>query len=107
MGVRALLLQDVAIVEAGKWTTGKMTKAAFPLSKNHSLRLGSGWDWRVVRMTYGGVPCRLLVAFHDLKQNAIAYLGIEAANDMRVVCMLENHSTHAGWHVHASCNQND
>jgi hypothetical protein len=107
MGVRALLQQDVAIVESGKWMTGKMTKAAFPLSKNSSLRLGSGWEWRVVHLTYGGVACRLLIAFHGMKQNAIAYLGIESGTDTRVVFMLENHSTHAGWHVHASCNHND
>lgn len=107
MGVRGLLQQDVVIVDAGKWLTGKMMKTSFPMTKNHSLRLGSGWEWRVVRLTYGGVGCRLLVAFHPMKQNAMAYLGIESGPDTRVVCMLENHSTHVGWHVHASCNEND
>ena len=107
MGIRALLQQNVAIVEAVQWTTGKMAKAAFPLTKNNSFRLGTGWDWRVVRLTYGGVPYRLLVAFHSMKQNALAYLGIETGNDTLVVCMLETHSTHAGWHVHASCNEKD
>src|SRR6266446_4395964 len=107
MGVRALLQQDVAVVDVGQWTTGRMTKAAFPLSKNNSLRLGSGWEWRVLRLTYGGVQCRLLVAFHALKQNAFAHLGIETGNDTRVICMLETHSTHSGWHVHASCNEKD
>ena len=103
MGLRALLLRDAPVIDAGKWETGKMPKSAFPLSKNNSLRLGTGWHWRVIRLTYGEELCRILIAFHEGKQNAFAYFGIESGGDTRVVCSLEHHSTHPGWHVHAAC----
>ena len=51
--------------------------------------------------------CRLLVAFHERKQNAQALFGIEVGEDTRVICQLEHHSTHGGWHVHASCDHSD
>ena len=103
MGVRAILLQKAVLVDAGQWETGRMTKAAFPLSKNRSLRLGNGWDWRVIRLEYASENCRILITFHRNKQNAHAYLGIEKGTDMHVICILESHSTHPGWHVHTSC----
>jgi hypothetical protein len=107
MGVRTFLLQENTLVDAGKWETGKMTRGAFPLTKNNSLRLGTGWVWRVVRVKYGGEVCRILIALHEEKQNAFAYIGIETNGDTRVICMLEQHSTHSGWHVHASCDHKD
>lgn len=106
MGLRSYLLANTSLVDGGKWETGKMTKAVFPLSKNNSLRLGNGWQWRLVRLKYGADVCRLLITLHEQKQNAHAYLGIESGADIRVICILEHHSTHGGWHLHASCDHN-
>jgi hypothetical protein len=87
------------VVETGKWQSGKMPKGLYPLSKNTSVRLGSGWEYCVHKLT-GPNPMSLLIAFHPGKRNYLAWLALEHGNDQAILARFEHHSSHDGWHVH-------
>ena len=81
-----------------------MPKAAFPLSKNSSFRLGTGWDWCVHVVDCAGQAMRLLIAFNAGKQEYLAWLAIDTGNDLGLIARLEYHASHLGWHVHLKPN---
>lgn len=81
-----------------------MPKAAFPLSKNNSFRLGTGWDWCVHTLDCEGQAMRLLIAFHAGKQEYLAWLAIDTGTDLGLIARLEHHASHLGWHVHLKPN---
>lgn len=77
-----------------------MPKAAFPLSKNNSFKLGAGWDWCVFEVSNGATDFRLLVAYHRGKSEYLAWLGLVSGSDTALLARLEYHRSHLGWHVH-------
>lgn len=76
-----------------------MAKADFPLSKNSSFRLGTGWEYCIHQLS-GPATMRLLVAFHAGKSDYLAWLTIENGEDQALIARLEYHASHLGWHVH-------
>lgn len=106
MQFRDFLVADKTISSPGVWSNKKMprTGGKFPLSKNHSFRLGTNWRWRVVDLTAGTSDFRLLIAYHEHKQQYLAALGVSNLSDTLVLARLEYHGTHPGWHLHAYCN---
>lgn len=87
------------VAVSGPWKTGKMTKGDFPLSKNSSFRLGTGWEYCIHELS-GPNRMRLLIAFHVGKRDYLAWLTIENDHDQMIIARLEYHASHLGWHVH-------
>jgi len=87
------------VVEAGQWKSGKMPKGAYPLSKNNSVRLGTGWEYCIHKLS-GPNAMSLLIAFHPGKREYLAWLALEHGNDQAILARFEHHSSHDGWHVH-------
>jgi len=92
-------------VDWGKWQTGGMPPAAFPLSKRRgrSYRLGSSYRWRVITFSALGAKYRLLIAFNLIKEQYRATLAYDQDRDMSVIASYEFHGTHPGWHLHSAC----
>jgi hypothetical protein len=109
MRLKDVVRAKKTITDGGKVSTAKMPKTAFPMSKSNSVRLGSGWHWRLIEFTAhckeADVGCRLLVAFHQGKQNYASYLGLIRNHDTLLLARYEFHSYHAypGWHLHSKC----
>lgn len=91
------------VVETGQWKSGKMPRGAYPLSKNNSFRLGTGWEYCIHKLD-GTNPMSLLIAFHPGKQEYLAWLALEADNDQAILARFEHHKSHDGWHVHLKAN---
>ena len=92
--------REKTITDGGKWTYGKMTHAAFPLSRNHGYRLGQYWNWRVIELELEGALYRLLVAYEPRKLQYRAWLGLVKGDDQILLARLEYHPDHLGWHCH-------
>jgi len=93
-------------VSTGNWTTGKkMPKTAFPLRSNHSYRLAGTWTWRLISFAVSGEQYRVLLAHKAEKQEFMAMLGHLVDRDMTVLCRIEHHGSHPGWHVHYQPNE--
>lgn len=95
------------VTASGGWKSGKMSKSEFPLSKNNSFRLGSGWDWCVHELESALTPMRLLIAYHAGKHEYLAWLAITSPTDQGLIARLEYHASHLGWHVHLKPNDLD
>lgn len=94
------------VTDAGSWSDKRMPKTSgkFPLSKNKQFRVGAaGWRWRVAEVSLDGRDYRLLMTYHQAKENYVACLGLQAQEDTIVLGRLEFHSTHVGWHIHGFC----
>lgn len=76
-----------------------MKASDFPLSKNNSFRLGTGWEYCIHQLS-GPAPMRLLIAFHRGKREYLAWLTLESKNDLGIIARLEYRGSHLGWHVH-------
>lgn len=88
-------------VNTGSWNTNKkMPKASFPLRGSQSYRLAGTWTWRVVSFSVGSDQYRILLAHKAKKHEFIAMLGHLEGRDMTVLCRIEHHGSHPGWHVH-------
>ena len=106
MTLREFVRSKKTLSEAGAWSDKKMPKSGgkFPLSRARSFRVGDrGWRWRVMRFDCCGRDFVLLITYHAGKQNYLAVVATPIGTDLLVLGALENHSTHSGWHVHASC----
>lgn len=106
MSLRDFVKAKKTLIDAGAWTDKRMPKTGgkFPLSRARSFRVGAaGWRWRVVQLEAGGRHYRLLCLLHAGKCNFVAILATPVGTDLLVLGALENHGSHPGWHVHASC----
>jgi len=79
----------------------------FPVSKGHSFRVRSSYNWRIVTFECLGNQFRLLVFYRNDKQEYEAWLGMVDGSDTKVLARLEFHATHPGWHLHTNCETND
>lgn len=106
---QAIRSADKAVSDWGKWQTGGMTSAAFPLSKRRgrAYRVGSAFKWRVIQFSALGETCRVLILYNAGKEQYYAHLAVERGRDMIVVASLEFHGTHPGWHMHGGCGDLD
>lgn len=88
-------------VSIGTWTTGKkMPKTTFPLRGNQSYRLAGTWTWRLISFVAASENYRVLLAHKADKQEFMAMLGHLVGREMTVLCRIEHHGSHPGWHVH-------
>lgn len=88
-------------IHPGKWTSGKrMPKEAFPLRPSQPYRLAGTWTWRVISFLAKGDEYRVLLAYKADKQEFLAMLGRLAGREITVLCRVEHHGSHPGWHVH-------
>ncbi len=104
--LRAFVKAVKTLVNAGAWSDKRMPKTGgkFPLSKAKNFRVGAtGWRWRVISVAVAGKPYLVLVMYHTAKQNFVAAVGTPVGGDLLILGVLENHSTHPGWHLHAGC----
>ena len=93
--------QDKANIELGNWNRSKrMPKSAFPLRINQAYRLPGTWTWRVLKFDVDEFQYRVLLAYKLEKQEFIAMLGLFVKDDTTVLCRVEHHGSHPGWHVH-------
>lgn len=101
MSARTAIRSQKYLLEAGGWHTGKIPKAAFPLShvKSHH-RLGHAWQWCVHLVADEARRYRLLVAFEPGKRQYWAWLGAVFGEDQAVIARVEYHASHDGWHCH-------
>jgi hypothetical protein len=88
----------------GRWESGTMSRAAFPLSRSRGnfYRLGK-YKWRLVRFEALGATFRLLIAFNDRLEQYKAMLGMDIGADTKYLASYEFHGTHPGWHAIVSC----
>ena len=101
MQIMQLIREEKWIVGGGTWSTAKMPKNAFPLSKSNSGLLGAGWCWTVYLVAGAEEQYRLLVGYHVGKEQYRAWLGLGVGNDQAVLARLEYHPDEAhGWHCH-------
>jgi hypothetical protein len=109
MQLRDFLAAEKTVDDAGAWSDKKMPKTGgkFPMTKNRSYRLGSGFRWRVAEITAEGAKFRLLIAHNPWKEQYVAALGVASGGDTLVLARLEYHGTHRGWHVHGYCGMSD
>jgi hypothetical protein len=108
MLLRHIILAKKVISAPGQWQSGKMPRTAFPLSKSKAkaYRLGNR-RWRALSFTADGNLFRLLVSYsYDLGQFQ-AMLGMDDGGDTKLLARLERHPTHAGWHMHVTCDSDD
>ena len=88
-------------VNTGVWITGKkMPKTAFPLRGTQSYRLAGTWTWRLITFVAESCDYRILIAYKADKQEFRAMLGVLVGKEMTVLCRIEHHGSHPGWHVH-------
>lgn len=92
---------DKKHLNTGSWKTGKkMPKSSFPLRGSQSYRLPGTWTWRIISFVSDSESYRVLLAYKAEKQEFIAMLGHIVGRDMTVLCRIEHHGSHPGWHVH-------
>jgi hypothetical protein len=98
-----------SVSDWGKWQTGGMTTAAFPLSKRRgrAYRVGTAFKWRVIQFSALRETCRVLILYNAAKEQYSATLAVERGRDMVVVSSLEFNGTHPGWHLHGGCGDVD
>lgn len=101
MNWRDVVQSQKNVIDAGSWLSGKVARAAFPLSKagNKVYRVGNK-RWRAVRFTIGAVEFRVLILFSAALEQFQATLGAIVDGDMVVMAVLEFHGTHGDWHCH-------
>ena len=88
-------------VNLGTWATGKkMPKTTFPLRASQSYRLSGNWTWRMISFVVASESYRVLLAHKADKQEFMAMLGHLDGKEMTVLCRIEHHGSHPGWHVH-------
>jgi hypothetical protein len=96
-------------VSLSTWSDDKLRTKDFPLSK----RKGKGYPltrryrWQIITFSAAGRQYRLLVAYHTLVPEFVSILGEEVGGDCRILARWEFHASHAGWHVHAVCDDTD
>lgn len=89
------------IMNAGRWASGKkMPRDSFPLRPSQAYRLPGTWTWRVISFSVRGDEYRVLLAYKADKQEFRAMLGRLTDREMTVLCRVEHHGSHPGWHVH-------
>ncbi len=101
MNLRQIVRAPKDKIEIGRWRTGKVPRADFPMARN-AYGIGSSYKWNVVTFEALGVECRVLVVVNERKQKYSAILGVMAAKGLRVLCTYEYHPSEPGWHAHAT-----
>jgi hypothetical protein len=105
MRVRDIIKAQKTKINWGEPKQGGMTMAIFPLSrrKKQSLKFGNLHKWRLVKFEALGEAFRLLIVYHTLIENFEAYLGLDVAQETKLIATYSYHGTHPGWHMHAGC----
>lgn len=95
-------------IKIGEWNTGKVPYANFPIRNKKALRLGSSFEWCIVRFTALDFECRVLVVLNVAKAKYEAIYGVDTDEGLRILCSYEYHpDVTPGWHCHASCDDLD
>lgn len=84
-------------VDTGSWKTGKMPKTV--IRTKAPYQLSGSWSWRVVTFSTDGENYALLIAHRAERADFLAML-VHAGSESTVLCRLEHHGSHPGWHVH-------
>lgn len=104
MRVAQLAKAPKHLVAPGKWTSGRIAHAAFPLHPRNAIKLGPAFRWRVDGLETGERKFLLLTFFRADRENFGAWLAEQHLNDdILVLIRLEDHGTHPGLHVHVCC----
>lgn len=101
MRLRQIVAASKSKIDLGKWNSGKVPRADFPMAKS-AYALGSSFRWRVIKFEALRTECRVLVVVNAPKQKYQAVLGVMASNGLRILCSYEYHATEPGWHCHAT-----
>ena len=102
VGLRQLVLAPKSDITLGRWHSGKVPKADFPMAKQ-AYGLGNSFRWSVIAFKTLGLECRALVVFNLGKQKFEAILGVMGGAVLRILCSYEYHASEPGWHCHATC----
>lgn len=102
MRVRDLIKAPKTNVTTAPWKQGSIPPSAFLMRRDQKKRdLGKSWWWRTVDFDALGVPCRVLITFHEIKQQCCLTLGVhDDAGLLRLVCSRDYHPGEPGWHCH-------
>jgi hypothetical protein len=93
-------------VDLGKWLKGHIPRSAFPMSllKEKNYKFGPDYSWRLIKFVALERKCRVLIWYNEGKQIFRSRFGVEANNDMIVLCEFEYHAGEPGWHCHVTAN---
>jgi hypothetical protein len=101
VNLRQIIRAPKANIAIGKWRSGKVPRADFPMAKS-AYGLGSSFKWNVVSFEALGAECRVLVVVNQQKQKYEAVLGVMGLRGLRILCTYEYHPSEPGWHAHAT-----
>jgi hypothetical protein len=99
--LRQIIASSKTAISVGKWQSGKVPRADFPMAKA-AYGLGSSFQWSVITFTSLETECRVLVVVNAYKQKYEAILGVMGPNGLRILCTYEYHPSEPGWHCHAT-----
>jgi hypothetical protein len=99
--LRQIVAASKAKIEVGKWHTGKVPRADFPMAKA-AYGLGNSYKWCVISFEAFDTECRVLVVLNESKQKYEAVLGVMGPNGLKILCTYEYHPSEPGWHCHAT-----
>jgi hypothetical protein len=74
------------------------------MKRKGALRLGSSFEWCVIRFAALGFDCRVLVVLNTAKEKFEAIYAVQTDEGLRVLFSYEYHpDVPTGWHCHACC----
>lgn len=90
-----------ANVDLGAWKTGqRFPKSALNLRGPYPIP--TGWTWRQIKFSADGENYTIVLKFRKERHDFMAML-VHSGEPDTVLCRLEHHGSHAGWHIHYQC----
>lgn len=86
----------------GKWKSGKVPKASFPVGRK-AYGLARSYGWCIISFKADDERYRILIVLNESKQIYQAVLGKVGPKFMSILCSYEFHASEPGWHCHADC----
>lgn len=102
MRLRDIIRAEKTDIQISDWTRGRISRAAFPLSKakGKHYKQGSAYEWAVIRFAALGGTFRILLRLNESKAIFSATLGMDDGGDTKTLCVHEFHASEPGWHCH-------
>ena len=102
MRLRQIIAASKTNIKIGKWKSGRVSRAEFPLCGG-PYNMGRSVNWCVISFEALGQEFRVLICLHDRKEIYRAILGAKTSQLLKVLCCFEFHGGEPGWHCHATC----
>ena len=101
MRLREVIRTGKSDIVIGRWGTGHIPAAQFPLrDRPTTFKLGPTWRWAVIRFRALGQSFRVLLLLNVSREIFRAVLAAEVGKEFRMICVHEFHAREPGWHCH-------